>query len=222
MSPSPIRHESASALDLSRQQRNLLLLRPLFELSLTLARLDESVRSIHETGLAGRDPDVARVVRKLADAGITGAMPHTRYLAEVLPDAAGARTVALSDPARFLGVAVPNASQLDTARAILADPISVSRPVVVSVASDQAGATEAGRIVVAPQDDSLYCKKAAQASLPNLEVRYAQASRERGDARELLRAAERIKTDLQQYQAQYGDGKLAQLRQPEISGLAPQ
>lgn len=180
---------------------------------LTLARLDESVRSIHETGLAGRDPDVARVVRKLADAGITGAMPHTRYLAEVLPDAAAARTVALSDPARFLGVAVPDASQLDTARTILTKLASVGRPVVVSVASDQEGVVEPGRIVVAPQDDSIYCKAAAQASLPYLETTHTQAGRERNEARELLRVAERVKADLQQYQAQYGDGKLAQLRQ---------
>lgn len=181
---------------------------------LVLARLEEAVRSIQETGLAGRDPDVSQVVRHLANAGISGPRPHADYLAEVLPDAKASREVALSDPARFLGVSVPNDEQMEKAREALTQPLLISRPVVVSVASNRAqhGAA-AAHLVAAPLDNNLYCKAAAAASLPHLETRLVEARRSRNEARDLLAAAHTADAELLQYQTTYGDGVLDQLRQ---------
>jgi hypothetical protein len=54
---------------------------------LDLARREEAVHSIDQTRLAGHDPDVARVVNALANAGVSGAKPFASHLADVLPSA---------------------------------------------------------------------------------------------------------------------------------------
>lgn len=183
------------------------------EAELVLARLEEDVRSIQETGLAGWDPDVSRVIRHLADARVAGPRAHAGYLAEVLPEEAASRDVALSDPARFLGVSVPNDEQLEKAREALAQPLPISRPVVVSVASNRAQHGVAAHLVAAPLDNSLYCKAAAAASLPHLETRLVEARRSRNEVRDLLAAAHTADSALSRYQTAYGNGVLDQLRQ---------
>lgn len=185
----------------------------LSEAELVLARQEEDVRSIQETGLAGWDPDVSRVIRHLADALVAGPRSHAGYLAEVLPEEAASREVALSDPARFLGVSVPNDDQLEKAREALTQPLPISRPVVVSVASNRVQHGVAAHLVAAPLDNSLYCKAAAAASLPHLEIRLIEARRSRNEVRDLLAAAHTADSALSRYQATYGNGVLDQLRQ---------
>ena len=98
---------------------------------LELGRLNEDAASVRETGLAGRDPEVIKVVRSLANAGIKGVHAFPQYLAQVLPDAQRAAQVLESDPARFQGVAVVSTEQLDAVEVHLAKLPPVSRPVVI-------------------------------------------------------------------------------------------
>jgi hypothetical protein len=185
----------------------------LTDAELELARLEEDERSIRDTGLAGHDPDVSRVVRHLTDAGVANASSHAEYLAQVLPQADAARTVVMSDPARFLGVAVPNELQLGAAQEALMKAPTINKPVVVSIAADRATPISVDRFVVLPVDDSLYCFSAAQARAGKLAEKVEQARRVRDQLRTLLTAAHQAETILKQYQAKFGHGRLDQLRQ---------
>ena len=88
------------------------------------------------TGLASIDKDVRAVAERLLESGIRDSQPYAVYLSEILRSPREVRQFAERDPARFVGVAVPNRDALERARDILKPLPALSRPVVVAVAAD--------------------------------------------------------------------------------------
>ena len=179
---------------------------------LELARLQEARRSIELHGLAGHDPDVAKVVKSLTDAGVKHVRSHAAYVAEVVPDEALARELVTSDPARFLGVAVATAAQLAEARKLITKDLPLARPVQVSVATDKAQAEAATAFVVPAVDNALYHFGAAQRRLKSLAPDEDIASRQAGALQHQLDEAGEAKVLLTQYWTRFGEGKLTRLR----------
>lgn len=177
------------------------------------ARLQADLQSIHDTGLAGRDSEVTRLVRALADAGVKGAQSYPQYLAQVLPDAQAARAVVRSDPGRFLGVSVPASEQLEQVRQHLSQLPALARPVVVSIAADSPQSACVDRLVVGPADDTLYNQKAATALQAVLGEQLRACERSRAEARGALNAAQSAKLALEQYLRRFGQARLAALAQ---------
>jgi hypothetical protein len=176
-----------------------------------LARLEEARTSIEYTRLAGQDPDVAKVVRALADAGVKNVRSHASYVAEVVPDEKLARQVATSDPARFLGVAVNTPAQLEEAKTALSTDLHLARPVQVSVATDKSQPTNATAFVV-PGDDALYHFAAAQRRLLSIAPDEERATRQAQTLQDQLDEASEAKHELDDYRGRFGDGKLTTLR----------
>jgi len=179
---------------------------------LKLARLQDDHQSILDTGLAGRDPDVLAVMKALSDRGVRGVRSFAQYLAEVLPDQAQAREVVTSDPARFLGVTVPE-DALPRAREILADfPLQLIRPVVVSEYSITASQVHSNAFTVPAGDDSAYSKQAAAARANTLSDAIEAASGHVSDARKTYDHAVAVQEKLRAYSVTFGAGRLDALK----------
>ena len=125
------------------------------------AVLQADRESLEVAGLASIDMDVHAVVKRLRDSGIADAQPFASYLADILGSPDEVRRFAESDPARFIGVAVPNRTNLDTARDVLGSPPALSRPVTVAIADDTPSAAGADRFVLAVDEPAAYDRTAA-------------------------------------------------------------
>jgi hypothetical protein len=182
---------------------------------LRLSRLNEDKDSILETRLAGRDPDVAAVVRYLEISGVKGVRAFPQYLAEVLPNASAARETVLSSPARFLGVTVP-AEWLERARtAIEASSLTLIRPVVVSAYAVDPEDGRQGQFTVPSSDDSAYNHAAAQRRAQTLEEEISVASVKQKDAFQLYEDGRSALKDLVAYTQSFGSGQLDALKANE-------
>jgi hypothetical protein len=173
-----------------------------------LADLRTTAQAIQETGVAGRSPDVNRVVARLREEGVRSARPFNEYLADVLDDANAARALVVSDPARFLGVSVAH-SEMGKARAVDLQAQKLTHPVVVSPLALEAASAPTDRFVVAADSDAAYNKQAAAAlaktlneSIADEEQRYADYRARHADA---LAALEKLNA----YKKRFGDGQLA-------------
>jgi hypothetical protein len=184
----------------------------LLDAELALARLEETASSIRDVGLAGHDPDVSRVVRQLADAGVITAKAYPAYLADVLPEEDAAKAVVMSNPGRFLGVMVPNVAQLQRAQEALLTAPSVSKPVMVSLATRDPEEPQGDRFVVPPENGSLFNKEAAKAFAAKLQDRIDHARGKRDSLRDYLHVARESESALRQYQARLGQGRFALLQ----------
>lgn len=133
--------------------------------------LDEARRTITDTGLAFKDKDVRLVVDTLTDMGIGSAKAYAEYVSNTVLDAVRARELVKSDPARFLGVHVQTAGDLERVRSLhdRLNSLPLGRPVVVSL-PDITPAAPTDKIVLGPQDDSAFNKVAAQTVLDGLET----------------------------------------------------
>ena len=178
---------------------------------MALARLTEARKSIDLTGLAGQDPDVAQVVRVLADAGVKNVRTHAAYVAEVVQDEGRARALVTSDPTRFLGVAVATADQLAQAQKVVADGLKLARPVQVSVATDHEQPTATGTFTL-PGDSALFHYGAAKAFADRLAQDEALAERQCAALQQQQEEAVQARHQLDAYVERFGHGKLAALR----------
>lgn len=176
-----------------------------------LAHIEEDDESIRLTGLAGRNPDVSRTVRRLIDGGIRNAQPHAEYIAKVVTDENLAREIVTSDPARYLGVAVPTSEYLAEAKALVSG-LHVARPVRISVASDKPQSPLLDTFVIPSNDNGLYHFEAAKKRREQLATTIESARRKRDDLDILVSEAEQAKVQLTQYIEQFGHGKLDAMR----------
>jgi hypothetical protein len=181
------------------------------EVSICDARLRDlrtTAEAIEETGVAGRSPDVTRVVARLRDAGVRSARAFNEYLADALDDANAARALVVSDPARFLGVSVAP-SEMEKARTVDLQAQKLTHPVVVSPIALAAASAPNDRFVVAGDSDAAYNKQAAAALAKTLNESIADEEQRRKeyDARrtEALAALEKLAA----YKKRFGDGQLA-------------
>ena len=171
-----------------------------------MAELDADKQSIENTGVAGFSPDVSLVVRKLQAHGVRSAQPFNEYLAKAIPDAARARALVQSNPARFLGVCVASA-ELDACRAMQWGAEFPVKPVMVSPAAlDTDALGEA--VVVPPATDAAYNTVAAQALKQKLVASHDHEKATRDRLEDLRDQALAARTALQAYREKYGAGKL--------------
>lgn len=173
------------------------------ELSKRLIRLDQLSRereSITQTGLAGRNEDVAAVVAALIKAGIRSARPANTYLAELRPNVDEARSLVLSDPSRYLGVNVA-AQEWDRATNVVDSlSLSLSMPVTLAVASLEMGAKSDERLVLRPHNDSAYNVEAAKLALAQFDVTIEAVHAEQDAYADRQRAHEQVLSRVRSFQ----------------------
>lgn len=180
---------------------------------LALSRLQEGQSSVDLTELFGRDPDVASVVRLLSDRGIPGVRAYAEYIAHTVPKAELAREVALSNPSRYLGVAVPELKDVAASKDILEKAaLELGRPVVISAYSSAVESPDTALFVIGPNDDSLWNKESAAKRATQLAGFIETATSTRDRAQKVANETHLAKKELDQYVARFGEGKLEQLR----------
>lgn len=183
-----------------------------------LADLESKADAIRERGVAGADPDVDLVVQLLREAGVRSARPFKDYIAQALANADQARTLVMSDPARFLGVMVAEA-EMDKVKSINWVERKPFLPVLVSMAELDPTPGRANVVSIAPFTDASYNIEAAatlaktlnQSIERELERRKSHATRH-AEAKE---AHEQLVT----FVSAYGNGKLAQASE-QVAGLS--
>ena len=180
--------------------------------SVRLAELESNRKAIEATGVAGRSRDVDEVVGKLLAEGIRSARPYNTYLADAIDDAGRSRALVLSDPARFLGVAVASA-EFSKARAVLtSSSFRLARPVVVSESALESLAKHGEAVVLGPEDDATYSRKAARLYAERLDKALNDARSELEAYRHRAEEAVTAREQLRAYIESYGRAKLDQAR----------
>lgn len=172
-----------------------------------MAELDADNQSIENTGVAGFSPDVALVVRKLQAHGVRSAQPFNQYLAKAIPDAARARDLVQSNPARFLGVCVAS-SELEACRSLQWGTELPVKPVMVSPAALDTD-THGDVVVVPPASDAAYNIAAALALKQKLVASHDHEKATRQQLEVLRNQALEGRTALLSYRDKYGAGKLS-------------
>lgn len=182
---------------LERQERDILRRREL---------LEDARQTIQDTDLAFRDEDVNVVVDQLSHLGIGSAKPYAHWVADAVRDTSRARSLVLSDPARFLGVHVQTAGDLERVRERLDSlgDLPLRRPVVVSVPHDVPSPHSGDRLVLGPRDDSAYNKDAALAVLERVEHNIGEEIRDLQRVAEELAELRAARFDLDVYLRMHG------------------
>lgn len=177
-----------------------------------IAEIEVNSKAIETTGVAGRSREVDEVVGKLHSAGVRSARAYNTYLADAVEEANRSRALVLSDPARFLGVAVASA-ELEHARGVLASAsLKLARPVIVSVSALESPAKYADSIVVGPEDDSAYNRAAARAYAERLGKAMSDARAELSAYRTRNSEAIAAREQLRAYSDMFGGGRLDKAR----------
>ena len=175
--------------------------------------LEADRESLEATGLASIDKSVRAVTEQLRASGMSDAQPYAVYLSAIVRSRNDVRGFAELDPARFVGVAVPNRKALDAARRVLQSPPPLSRPVSVAIANDVAGETPGDRFVLAVDEPAAYDRGAAQELKRRLEGGLARI----GESNEAVRRRlQRLKFTLQSldtWRERFGGGRLDTMRQ---------
>lgn len=183
--------------ELERQERDLLR---------RLELLRDAQQTIRDTDLAFRDDDVDIVVDKLGHLGIGSARPYAHWVADALRDAPRARSLVMSDPARFLGVHVQTVGDIDRIRGwmdVIGD-LPLRRPVVVSVPHATPSPVSDDRLVLGPRDDSAYNKGAAQAALDRVEQDIGEETHDLQRVAEELSELRAVRGELDIYLRMHG------------------
>lgn len=176
------------------------------------AELEADERSLEGTDLASAGADVESVAEKLKGAGIASAKPFAHYIAKIEPDAGRARAMVLSDPARYLGVAVASTDDLKNAQKLLQPPPTLARPIVVSLYSDRPADKGPDGFVVPAASDAGYNFDAADRFAKRVKEEAAQLAENLQRLSALQSSGYGAKRSLAEFVAQFGDGKLAALR----------
>lgn len=105
--------------------------------SVALFQLRVDRESIAACGLTRPSDDVEKVVEFLKSSGIKTARSFAGYLAQIVPNAAEARRIVVSDPSRFLGVCVQTEKELVACSQLKALQLELKNSVVVSLVEDK-------------------------------------------------------------------------------------
>lgn len=177
-----------------------------------IAELEANSKAIEATGVAGRSRDVDEVVGKLLAEGIRSARPFNTYLADALDDAARSRALVLSDPARFLGVAVASGEFAKARGVLAASSFRLGRAVVVSESALESTPKHGEAVVIGPEDDAAYSRKAARVYAERLDKALGDARSELQAYRQRSEEAVTAKEQLRAYIEAYGRSRLDQAR----------
>lgn len=169
--------------------------------------------SITETGLAGRSVDVAAVLSALENEGVRSAIAANRYVAEIVPQGEKARSLVLSDPARFLGVSIAG-SEFDRARSILErQDLNLLAPVTIGVNARTAEDPRDGVFVIGPSTDAAFNKEAAANALAIVDAELGAVDAERRHHHGQRTQAVDALSRLRDYLARFG---AARVREAEL------
>ncbi|MEG7359513.1 hypothetical protein [Pseudomonas citronellolis] len=171
--------------------------------AIRLDQLNRERESIEQTSLAGRSDDVTAVVEALRKAGIRSARSANTYLAELRPDAAEARALVLSDPARYLGVNVAAHEWESAVRSIDDLGLMLSAPVTLAPASLDLGSCSEGRVVLRPHNDSAYNIEAARQALVRFEDTISSVLADRDVLVERGKVARKVLAEVHDFQGKF-------------------
>lgn len=176
-----------------------------------IAELESKHQAILDTGLSERNPDVGRVVERLAEMGLKSARAFNGYLAELEPDAERAKALVVSNPARFLGVALAS-GEVDRARGILADMPKLAHPVMVSDVTRDADTLPANSFVVPASDHSAYNFAAAELLGHSVAELIAGEKSRQAQFHERRQSALTTQGRLSGYLEDYGSSRMVQAK----------
>ena len=174
--------------------------------------LEADRESLEAAGLASIDKDVRAVAERLRESGMRDAQPYAVYLSEILRSPKEVRQFAQRDPARFVGVAVPNRDYLARAREVLTPFPTLSRPVVVAVAADVAGDGPDDRFVLPVDEAAAYDPEAARELQRRIEDRLAEAVESIRAEQARIEDLESTHRDLEAWRERFGGGRLEEAR----------
>ena len=170
--------------------------------------LDADRESLEATGLASIDKDVRAVAERLRDSGIRDAQPYAVYLSEILRSPEEIRQFSESDPARFVGVAVPGRDALERAREALKSLPILSRPVVVAVAADVTGDAPDDRFVLPVDEAAAYDREAARELQRRIEDSLEEIAESIRAEQNRVEHLESTHRDLEAWRERFGGGRL--------------
>ena len=168
--------------------------------------------SLESAGLASIDRDVRAVADRLRESGIPDPQPYAVYLSEILRSPGEVRRFAELDPARFVGVCVPNRDSLERAREVLKPPPSLSRPVVVAIAGDIPGDAPRDRFVLPVDEAAAYDRTAARELQRQIEDTLAEIAESIRAEQDRIDHLESTLRDLGVWRERFGGGRLDELR----------
>ena len=169
--------------------------------------------SLEATGLASVDTDVRVVADRLRESGIADAQPYAVYLSGILRSPGEVRCFAERDPARFVGIAVPNLNALDAARRLLASPPELNRPVTVAVASDTFLEAQTDRFVLPVDEPAAYDRVAARELRRRIETELGRVASSIETQQIRIERLENTLRVLDTWRARFGGGQLQAMLQ---------
>lgn len=184
--------------DIQRAQRNL-------------ETNQEDLDSVTRHALASIDRNVDEVVNQLRAAGIRDAMPYVVWLAEQNVSPQRIRDMVGQNPAVLTGVAVPTEAMLEQARAIAPSTLSLTRPVVVSVASLDVPVNAAGHVYKVDRAEA-YDRQAAKQLAEKLEAAKTDLEDAIAQNRDRSERCRKLHRQIEDWIGRWGDGKIAALR----------
>ena len=167
--------------------------------------------SLEAVGLASIDKDALGVAERLRESGIRDAQPYAAWLSSIVDSPTEIRRFAEMDPARFVGVAVPDQNSLARARDALRSGAPLNRPVVVAVASDAPGENPDDRFVVTVDRAAAYDRVAARALRRQIEKALDELADSIRKDQERIEHLDATSRDLDAWREQFGHGRLAAL-----------
>lgn len=175
--------------------------------------LENGRDSVERFAVLGVDHNVAAVLRALLDKKVQ-ALPYGAYLSDILGNnPEEARSVFLSDPARFSGIQVLDQAALEAAKSLT--ELSLDRPVVVSLATGNPVAPDSDTVIVGHEGHGLYNKPAAKAFAERWNEQLAALERSHVTVRQKARKVADWLARLAAYIQEYGSGRLKAIRSSE-------
>jgi len=193
-------------------------------LSIELQGVDDqrAVRGLDETGYLPPPPEVETTLARLAAAGIVGALPGTRYVAEAI--ARDRRNTVLTNRADLVGgIVLTEAADLPNARTVL-ERASLDPAMVVAIgpAADLVAAelgTDARNTFVVPPSEAVWDRTAAAAERARREARLDALDAQRAELDQRAAGARSLADALVRHATAYPPGWLA-MRAADRDALA--
>lgn len=170
-----------------------------------------ALRGLDENGLLPPPADVEAALLRLAAAGITGAIPGTRYIADAI--AAGLRADVVARRADLVGgIVLTHTEDLARARSVL-ESASLDPSMIVAVGPaselvDAEIATDGRATFVVPPAESVWDRSAAGAERARREARIASLDAERAALDSRAKGARSLADGLARHAAAYPVGWL--------------
>lgn len=192
------------------------------ELELQGVSDQRAVRSLEETGLLPPPAEVDAALERLAAAGITKALPGTRYVAQAI--ARGARQAVVANRADLVGgIILTDPADMARARAVLeAAALDPAMIIAVGPAAALFAAEDApmpADVFVVPPAEALWDQGAAGEERARREARLAALDAQRSDLDERASGARRLAEALVRHASSCPPGWLS-MRRAERDGLA--